>query len=168
MKPKNLKERQRGFYKFLLLFVVTVSMVVIAIFFNYKIPSKENSLLKMQAKAIDQEIEFQNEFSKKMGQVKNLIDSLDTRGQNVSYQNSLISQELVELQKRIPTQDSTYRYDMYTNIVRLQVELQETKNKLRKLEGSETKIKDYETALEKCRQELKTTERELYIARSSQ
>lgn len=168
MKPKNHKERQSGFLKFLLLFVVTVTMVVIAVFFNYKIPSKENSLLKTQAKAIDQEMQFQNEFSEKMLQVKELINSLDTKGQNFSYQNSLISKELVELQKKIPTKDSTYRYDMYTNVVLLQVELQETKNKLRELEGSATKIKDYETALEKCRQDLKTTERELYIARSSQ
>ncbi|OAB78753.1 type VI secretion system transmembrane protein TssO [Cochleicola gelatinilyticus] len=167
MKPKNSKERKSGFLKFLLLFFVTTGTIVGAVYFNFKVPTRENDLLKEQAKLIDKEVEFQNEFSEKMANVKNLLDSLSVPGTNTRYINSLIGKELVDLQKTIPTKDDTYRYDMYTQIVTLYTELQDSKEKLDELKDSEGTIAEYKEALEKCRDDLKTAERELYVARNS-
>ncbi|MGB1309418.1 MAG: type VI secretion system transmembrane protein TssO [Oceanihabitans sp.] len=165
MKPQNSKERRSSFIKFLLLFLVTMFAVIFAIYFNYKVPNKENDLLRGQAKVIQEDLKFQNNFYSEMEQVKNLIDSLDEPGQNSSYQNSLISTKLVELQKTIPTKDSTYRYDMYMSIVKLHAELQEYKAELKSLQEAKTRIEEYKTALDKCKTDLKQTERDLFIAR---
>ena len=167
MKPKNSKERRNSFLKFLLLFLVTMFSVIFAIYFNYKVPSKENELLREQAKVIEEDLEFQNTFYNEMEHVKGLIDSLDVLGQNNSYQNSLISAKLVEIKKSIPTEDESYRYDMYSSIVKLHAELQESKDELKSLKEAKSRIDEYKAALDKCKADLKQTERDLFIARGN-
>lgn len=165
MKPKNSKERRTAFLKFLALFVVTMLTIVSAVYFNYKIPNKENALLKNQVKLVEKEMEFQSKFNKEMTEIKSMLDSLDVPGQNISYQNSLISNRLVDLQKTIPTKDSTINYDMYSNIVKMYVELQDTKGELLSLDDAKNTIEEYKVALDRCQRDLKQTERDLFIAR---
>ncbi len=167
MKPKNVKERRNSFLKFLLLFLVTVATIVTAIFFTFKVPTKENDLLKGEAKRIKKEVEFQNNFSDEMNNVKRMIDSLNKPGTNIPLQTSSINNKLVDMHKMIPTKDSTYRYDMYQNIVKTYSDLQEAKDRLRALRDSEGKIAEYKEALEECRDNLKQAERDLDIARAS-
>lgn len=167
MKPKNLKERRSRFLKFILLFLLTVATIMALVFFNFRVPKKENSLLKTQAKSIKKEMEFQNDFSKKMKILRNMIDSLDIPGQNISFQKSLINSRLVDLQKTIPTKDSTYRYDMYTGIVKIYSDFVESKDKLRDLKEAESTIAEYKDELESCRKNLTESERNLYAARAN-
>ncbi|WP_346882947.1 type VI secretion system TssO [uncultured Algibacter sp.] len=167
MKPKNSKERRNSFLKFLLLFLVTVGIIITAVFFTYKVPNKENTLLKEQAKAIEKEIEFQKGFYKETVSVKSMIDSLDVPGQNIDFQNSLISKKLAALQGKIPTKDSKINFDLYNNIINMYVELQVTKDKLRDLKGAESKIKEYKEALDKCKDDYQQAQRDLQVARYS-
>lgn len=167
MKPKNTKERRKSFLRFLLLFIVTTGSILGATYFNFRIPKEENTILKSKVKRVDQEMKFQETFFKEMRKVKNMIDSLSIPGQNFSYQKELISKKLVDLQKAIPIKDSTYRYDMYSDIVKLYVELQNSKTELHGLIDVKSTIAEYKDALDKCREDLKQTERDLYIARNS-
>jgi len=167
MKPKNNKERKTGFLKFLGLFLLTVVMIVAAIYYNFKIPSKENELLRNQIKLVNNDVKFEKNFYREMIKIKNLIDSLNIPGQNVSYQNSLISNELVDLQKSLPTKDSTFRYDMYSNIIHLFVDLQESKGKLGGLGDSQERLQEYKDALKTCQTDLKQAQRDLLIMRSN-
>lgn len=167
MKPKNSKERRISFLKFLALFIVTVSAILAAVFFNFKVPAKENSLLREQASIIEVGQEFQSEFFDDMKGLKGLIDSMEIEGQNRPYQNSLISGRIVELQNGIPPKDATYLYDMHMEIIQLYVELQTAKDKLLELKDAETTIKEYKSALDGCRDDLKQMERELFIERRS-
>mgnify|MGYP003672431991 FL=1 len=66
MKPKNTKDRRNSFLKFLLLFLLTTGTIITAIFFNFKVPAKENALLKEQSKMVKKEMDFQSKFSKEM------------------------------------------------------------------------------------------------------
>lgn len=161
MKPKNVKERRNSFLKFLLLFVVTVGTIITAVYFNFKVPVKENSLLKEQAKYIKNEIAFQNKFSNEMLEVNKLFDSLDVPSSNKKFVNSLISNKLVELQAKIPSKDSTKRYDMYINVVRLNLDLLNSKERLYELRDAESTIEEYDTALEKCKDDYKQIQREI-------
>ena len=165
MKPKNLKERRTGFLKFLGLFVITVAAILIAVFYNFKVPAKENEMLRKAANTVRSETEFQRTFFDHMQHLKGMIDSLDIPGQNKSYQNSLINREIVDLQKKIPAKDSTYRYDMHMGIIQLYAELQAAKDKLHGLEDAENTIQEYKTELETTRADLKEVRRELTIAR---
>ena len=167
MKAKNTKERRKSFFKFLLLFLLTIVSILVATYFNFKIPKEENNILKSKVVKVEQEMKFQKNFYREMVNVKNMIDSLDVPGQNFSYQKELISQKLVTLKKTIPTKDSTYRYDMYSDIVNLYIELQNEKTDLHKLVDVKSTIEEYKDALDKCREDLKQSERDLYIARNS-
>ena len=165
MKPKNIKERRNSFLKFLLLFLITSATIVTSVFFTFKVPLKENNILKAQAKKIDKEIRFQNSFSNGMNNVKKMLDSLDVPGQNTEYLNQLIGKDLAEMQKSIPRKDSTYKYDMYSNVVNLFLDIQDMKADLRELKDAENTIEEYKEALEKTKQELKESERDLLVAR---
>jgi len=46
MKPTNQKEHNRSLLKFFLMWIVTTALIVTAIVFTYKTPSKENARLK--------------------------------------------------------------------------------------------------------------------------
>ena len=165
MKPKNSKERSASFIKFLVLFLVTVSMILVAVYFNFEIPEKENKLLREQAKVIDEEMEYQSNFFAEMQILKEMIDSLDVPGQNMSYQNSMISNQLVDLQEDIPPKGSSHVYDMHMAIIQLYVELQTATDKVNSLRDAEGTIAEYKEAFENCKKDLVQAERELYIAR---
>ncbi|WP_299888143.1 type VI secretion system transmembrane protein TssO [uncultured Lacinutrix sp.] len=165
MKPKNSKERRSAFFKFLALFVITMLAILFAVYFNFKVPNKENDLLKAQVKAVEKEMEFQKNFSEQMETIKGMIDSLDVPGQNLPHENSKISNKLVELQKSIPTKDSTFRYDMYTNIVNTFSNLQQSEIELIDLNDAKNTIEEYKMALEKSNNELDQVKRDLFIAR---
>ena len=99
-----------------------------------------------------------------MEKVKGMIDSLDVPGQNTEYLNQLIGKDLAEMQKSIPRKDSTYKYDMYSNVVNLFLDIQNMKADLRELKDAENTIEEYKNALEKTKQEFKQLERDLRIA----
>ncbi|PID68425.1 MAG: hypothetical protein CR968_01785 [Flavobacteriia bacterium] len=166
MKPKNIKERRNNFLKFLALFILTMIVVIAAVFFTFKTPVKENQILRNEAERIRLEMKFQDRFADRMNNVKKLIDSLDTPGAPTEYLNVLIGKDLADMQKAIP-KDSAYRYDMYSNVVKLYVDIQDMKGKLRELKDAESTIEEYKEALEKSREEFKQLERDLLIARNS-
>jgi hypothetical protein len=97
--------------------------------------------------------------------LKEKIDSLGTPGQNISYENSLISDKILEMEKNIPTKSSSSVYDTHKAIANLFKELQNAKLKLEKLEESEILIAKYKLDFENCEKKLTETERELFIAR---
>lgn len=140
-------------------------MILVAVYFNFKIPEKENALLRSQIRTISSENDYQTKFYSEMMILKEKIDSLGAPGQNISYENSLISDKILELEKNIPPKSSSYVYDTHKAIANLFKEFQNAKLKLNKFEDSEMTIAQYKLAIENCEKELTQTERELYIAR---
>ena len=138
-------------------------MIVAAVYFNFKVPAKENDLLRQQTKVVQEEMAFQSNFFSDMQKVKSMIDSLDVPGAQIDYESNLISSKLVEMQKSLPTKDSTYLYDMHMSIVETYVELMDNKQKLRSLSDAEGTIEEYKIALKDCNTYLKQAERELRI-----
>ncbi|OED39487.1 hypothetical protein AB834_00225 [PVC group bacterium (ex Bugula neritina AB1)] len=168
MKPKNSKERRDSILKFALLFLFTVALIVTAFFFDFdRVPFKENSVLRERTASIEKEMYFQEEFSGRMLEIKSLIDSLDIPGQNLSYINSMINSKIVDLQKSIPTEDSTYRYDMYSNIVNSYVDIQAMKSKLKEYDEIDKRMAEYKEELTRVREELNLANRNLDAYRLS-
>ncbi|WP_025739930.1 type VI secretion system TssO [Aquimarina pacifica] len=162
MKPKNSKERRNSILKFSLLFIFTVVLIVVTIFFDYNtVPLKENAVLREQSVGIEKEMEFQKKFSGEMSGIRSLLDSLDIPGQNLQYINALINSKIVDLQKSIPKEDSTYRYDMYNSIVKSFVDLQAYKTKLREFDEVDAQLTEYEDELDRVNEELEKANRYL-------
>ncbi len=165
MKPKNSKERRNSFFKFLLLFVVTVGFIIVTIFFTFQIPKKENSLLKEEILSVNKERTFQEGFQLEMSRVKQMIDTLDTPGLNLPFQNAQISEKLVDLQELIPIKDTDVNYELYKGMVDALADLQKSEMKLKGLADAENKIEDYKTALDKCIKDYEEVKRDLDNAR---
>lgn len=150
MEPKNKKERTSSVLKFSLLFLVTIILILVATFFDFnRLPFKENSILRNKVTIADKELDYQKEFSSKSKEIKSLIDSLDTPGQNIQYFNALINSKIVELQQTIPAKDSTNNYEMYVNSVQSYVDIQELKTKLKSYDGVDAKLEEYRQELDR-------------------
>ncbi|MFP2997345.1 type VI secretion system TssO [Spongiivirga sp. MCCC 1A20706] len=162
MKPQNAKERRSSIWKFILLFVVTVLLIVTAIFFDFnQIPLHENKVWRERSEKIEKDIAFQEQFFKGMKDIKAHVDSLDVKGQNLQHINVMLSRKLVDLQNSIPKEDQTFRYDMYKQIISSYVEIQALKGELKKLENSAQLLKDYETQNRRLQDKLNETQRYL-------
>ena len=162
MKSKNSKERRNSILKFALLFVITTTLIVLAFFFDFsRVPLKENAVLRERSVSIEREVKFQEKFSSEMINIRSLLDSLDTPGQNTQYINALINSKIVDLQKSIPKEDSTYRYDMYNSIVKSFVDLQGYKTKLKEYDDVEEQLMQYEEELDRVNKELEKANRYL-------
>ncbi|WP_339702533.1 type VI secretion system TssO [uncultured Marixanthomonas sp.] len=160
MKAKNRKARRNSFLKFFLLFILTTAIIVVALFFDFNVmPFKENKVLRNQAVEIEKEIQFQEGFSKDIQLLRDMVDSLDIPGQNRAFLNSMLSSQIVKLQEKIPVKDSTYRYDMYNNVIWSFAEIQKLKEELNSYSDVEERITEYKEELEKCRDELKEEKR---------
>lgn len=155
MKPKNNKERRSSILKFALLFIASITLIVITFFFDFdRVPLRENKVLREKFSAIEREIKFQEKFSEEVKNVIALMDSLKVEGANLEYTDALINNKIVELQNSIPTQDSTYRYNMYKNIVKSYVDLQAANVKLRSFKNVDEKLSQYQDELNRLNNDL--------------
>jgi len=168
MKPQNAKERRSSIWKFILLFVVTVGLIVTAIFFDFnQIPLHENQVWRERSEKIEKDIEFQETFYKEMKDIRAHVDSLDIKGQNLQLINGLLTQKLVKLQTSIPKEDETFRYDMYKEIIDAFVDIQELKGALNKLDDVGSKLKQYEEQNRELTNELERANRYLDAYRNN-
>ncbi|TPN81245.1 type VI secretion system TssO [Aquimarina algicola] len=155
MKPKNNKERRNSILKFSVLFIFTIGLIVFAFFFDFdRVPLKIADHLMERSKAIEKEMEFQEQFSNNMSEIQSLIDTLDTPDLNYRHYNAMIDTKIVDLQKSIPVKDSTYRFKMYNDIVNSYADLHDYRNKLKELEDVEIQLEDYKEELEKVKEDL--------------
>ena len=162
MKPLNNKERRAGLLKFMGLFIVTVLAILLAVFFNTKIPKKENNFLRAEVSTNKKELDFQRGFYSEINELSNLIDSLGLGEERVSYQNQIIESKIVELKSRISKNDTSYLYQVYQGTLDYHLKYLNAKNKLLELKDAEGKIRSYATELENCKSDVEELRRDLY------
>ena len=139
MKALNAKERNRAFLKFLLFFVFTLVLVVTAIYFDFRLPLKENSYLQKQ---IDQQRQIehnQENFVNTMNEAVRLLDSLDKPGTDMTQIDAQLDQKMIELDGLKQKDFSAYG-KMDRAILDKFLDLKRAKPKLKKLEDDENKI----------------------------
>ncbi|HMI59705.1 MAG TPA: type VI secretion system TssO [Puia sp.] len=96
----NRIQRRESFLKFLLFFVLTVVLVMLAVYFNYRLPTSENKVLREQAEVQRQQETTQNRFVTKLNEAVFLLDSLDRNvaGANLEQINIQLTGKLTELE----------------------------------------------------------------------
>jgi len=77
----NAKLRNQAFWKFMIFFVVTVLIVITAVFFDYDVPNKENALLRGKIDDYETQSYNQQQFIASMEAAKKLIDSMVKSGE---------------------------------------------------------------------------------------
>ena len=164
MEILNKKERTNSFFLFLLMFVITVGILFSAFFFSYKLPWKENAMLRAENQKIRYEILFQKKFIKNLEQVDKLIDSLENTREGYFFLEQSINAELIKIKGEIP-KDSLNDKSMYENLVLTYKKLMDAKRDLKQVENAKKEIDDLSEQLNESEKEIGQLEKALELSR---
>lgn len=160
----NKKERMSAFLLFLLMFVITTGTLMAAIFFNFKLPLKENEVLKAENEKILNEFNFHKEFTDKIEHVSKMVDSLDKAPESFQFIEQDITHELVRLKDKLPA-DSDESIRLYDNYIITVNQLISSKRQLAQLSDGKKEMDDLKEQLKAYEQDNKDLQRELALAR---
>ena len=162
----NLKDRNQAFLKFLLFFVATLILVVTAIYFDFRLPVRENRALQEEVNLQRQLDANQEKFAGKMQEAIVLLDSLDKPGINADQINSQLGGKLSEL-AILQEKDNTQNGKIDKAIIDKLSELQQRKKQLKELGEKAAKLNDIQTDLTNTRAQLSQANVDLDACRRS-
>lgn len=165
MEVLNKKERTKAFLLFIGMFAVAIGTLFVAVFFSYRLPWKENKVLRAENKFIRYEFAYQKKFMEELEGIDKLIDSLDRTNEGFIFLDKAISSDLVAIRSRIP-KDSLEDRKMYENLILTYKNLLDSKRDLKKVEASKNeidklndKVADYEKEIEDLNRALRLSTR---------
>ena len=162
----NHKERDIAFWKFLGFFVLTTLMVIGAVYFNTRIPVKDNTMMREQISSFRTQAMAQEKFVKSMDDAKVLIDSLDKPGANTLYLNQLIAARIREL-AQLQYKDSSMFSRLNKNVLDVFLRYQEAANKNVSMGDLPRQLEDYKSRYEQAQRDLDNARRDLDVLRRS-
>src|SRR5260370_972645 len=124
----NSKERDSAFWKFLGFFLFSTLLVVSAVYFDTRIPAKDNAIMRDQISAYKTQALAQEKFVRNMDEAKALIDSLTRPGSNTVYLNQQIAAKIREL-AQLQYKDSSLYSRLNKNVLDVFLRYQEATNK---------------------------------------
>ena len=138
-------------------------MILVAVYFNYEVPEKENQVLRDEKRQILSERKFKEDFFAEMLVISKMIDSLGVPEEDENVQDMRIRgvrDKLYELTENIPPNNSTDN-EMYRAVTQLCYDLLESKNKVNSLREAESEIEEWRSAYEKIKIDLDRVQYEL-------
>lgn len=162
----NNRERDIAFWKFLGFFLLTTLMVVGAVYFNTRIPVKDNTMMREQISSFRTQSMAQEKFVKSMDDAKVLIDSLDKPGANTLYLNQLIAARIREL-AQLQYKDSSMFSRLNKNVLDVFLRYQEAANKNVSMGDMPRQLEDYKARYEQTQRDLDNARRDLDVLRRS-
>jgi hypothetical protein len=160
----NSRERNRAFLKFLFFFVISVWLIVGAVYFNMRVPHKENQVLREQVMRYRTQSLAQEKFVSSMDQAKVLIDSLKQPGVNSMYLNQQIAAKLRELTD-LQYKDSSMYSRMNKNVLDLYLRYQDATNKMVSMGDLPKQLEDYKSRYEQTQRDLDQAKRDIDLLR---
>lgn len=136
MEVLNKGQRRSAYWFFVVFFLITVTVLVIAVFFNAYFPFKENSLLKAENTRMKKEMETQNKFSFQLEKVKLAVDSIGMPKQNDFFNEKLALSILADMYKQLP-KDTLKNKNMYNTTVTTFIDLINSKKQVKQLAGNQ-------------------------------
>ena len=135
MEVLNKRQRNNAYLVFVLFFLITVAILITAVFFNAYFPFKENSLLKAENARMKKEMEIQNKFSFQLEKVKAAVDSIGMPKQNDFFNEKLALSTLADMYKQLP-KDTLKNKNMYNNTIMTYKDLIDAKKQVKQLSGN--------------------------------
>ena len=162
----NAKERDTAFWKFLFFFLLSTLLVTGAVYFDTRIPAKDNAIMRDQISAYKTQAQAQEKFVRSMDEAKALIDSLSRPGSNNVYLNQQIAAKIREL-AQLQYKDSTMYSRLNKNVLDVFLRYQEATNKAVGMGNLPQQLDDYRTKYEQAQRDLDNTRRDLDVLRRS-
>lgn len=160
MQVLNKQERTTAFLWFLLFFVVTVGLFVLAVFFNYQVPVRENTELRKELGTFRKEETFQASFMQNLDKVKSNLDSINMPNQNAIYMDQEIAKRLSDMHNAIP-KDVVNHYALYDNSVQIGLALHQSKQQLRGLQDAQKTIAELKEKVQDLTSQLNQSQSQL-------
>jgi hypothetical protein len=161
----NRQERNYAFWKFLFFFLLSTTMIVSAVYFDVRIPSKDNEVLREQVSRYKTQASAQEKFVKSMDDARVLIDSLNKPGANLVYINQQIAAKIRELND-LQYKDSSMYSRLNKNVLDVFLRYQEATNKSvsmgdlpRQMEDYRNRYEQAQSKLDECRSNLEVLQR---------
>lgn len=164
MEVLNKSQRNRAYWSFVLFFVITVAVLVSAIFFNTYFPFKENSLLKSENTKMNKEMETQDKFSFQLEKVKLAVDSIGAPKQNDFFNEKLALSILADMYKQLP-KDTLKNKNMYNNTIMAYKDLIDAKKQIKQLSGNQALMDSLSTINKTLKAEYDKMKTDLDVCR---
>jgi len=164
MEILNKKERRNSFLLFLLMLIISIGTLMLGLFFNNKLPWKENAILRKDNKQIRYELNYQVRFSEELKKLNVAIDSLDKAADGYFFIEKSINSDLVELRKRIP-KDSLKNHKLYDDMVLNYKRLLDAKSIVKKVENSKEQITKLNETIQDYEKDIEELERALELCK---
>ncbi len=152
MNPLNAPERRKAFINFLLFFAITLSVILITVFFSIQVPFKENNKLRKEMDIADNERAFLQSFEVKMQETTNLVDSI-IRAQNVFIVQKDIDNNIKTMTNMIS--DSTSVKGICTKIISNLATLRAANEQLRSSSNSNDDLEKKDKRIQQLESEAK-------------
>jgi Type VI secretion system, TssO len=165
-KPINTSERNSAFWKFFLFFVLTVAMVTTAVYFDFRLPHKENEILKGKAESMRLQNMEQEKITNSFIEAKKFIDSIDKQGVNIKYISDMVAQKLGDLSK-LNIGDSSIQGKMNRVVTNVFFEYNTLKGKTTNVVESQTEVAELRSENTALKKELADAKRDLDFCRGS-
>lgn len=133
MEIVNKEQRTKAYWFFVLFFVLTVTIVVIAMFANVHFPFEENKLLKEKNAKLEKDIAIQNHFAADLEKVKVAVDSIGVSNLKDDFFNEKLALSiLADMYKQLP-KDTLNNKNMYNNTILICKQYIDAKKHIKKL-----------------------------------
>jgi hypothetical protein len=162
----NVRERDTAFWKFLAFFILSTLLVVSAVYFDTRIPAKDNAIMREQISSYKTQAISQEKFVRSMDDAKSLIDSLSRPGSNNVYLNQQIAARIREL-AQLQYKDSSMYSRLNKNVLDVFLRYQEAANKVVSMGDIPRQLDDYKAKYEQAQRDLDNTRRDLDVLRRS-
>ncbi|HPI53657.1 MAG TPA: type VI secretion system TssO [Chitinophagaceae bacterium] len=159
MEALNKKERNDAYASFLVFFLITAAILLLAVFFAYQVPFKENERLRAQLKRYDHENEFMNTFLGKMSEAKGLLDSVNLPNAQAPVIEGRISDQ-VKVMGSMVSSDSIRDKRLYETAIQTMIALQDAKKLLRNSSATESNLGAVQQQLNDLRMQLNMCEQQ--------
>ncbi|HMP91506.1 MAG TPA: type VI secretion system TssO [Phnomibacter sp.] len=153
MQPLNKEERQKAFGSFLVLFIVTIALVVLMVFFSVQVPFKQNEQLRDRIAQMDKDKNQTAVFVLKMNETMNLLREVDKADVSSEMVEIKIEQKVGELYSMAGA-DSSIMKSMYSNVVEVMSNLLAAKKRLRQSSGNDQTVANLQQQLDRCNSQL--------------
>lgn len=151
----NSQERNQAFLKFLLFFVITVALVIWAVFYNFNmLPQRVNAMLTAEVEGFRLQENNQKNFVAKLAQADLLLDSLDKKETNFGQIKLQLDTRINELDN-LSAKDSNPYGKMNKDIVAKMSIILQDKVALRDAAANEAKLIAVQADLERAKSDIR-------------
>ncbi|WP_118974064.1 type VI secretion system TssO [Taibaiella koreensis] len=146
MIPQNSPERKKAFTRFIILYIITTGIVVVAIYFGIQVPFQQNKKLQEQLASIEKERDFGRSFFAQLGEAKGLLDSVNKPGVQAELVDGQIDSRLQQLTAMVD-KDSVSEKRLYQELIKTYFEIKDDKKRIRASGDKDAQAAEFESQL---------------------